>query len=674
MERPKHRRFILLGFALLAAAVLFFGRQWTLTTSEQPPAPPTAAAPRPAGTQTADLQASTAVEKTSASTPATPSTVSSAASGGLRGKVIDAVTRQPVKQFEVRMIRYWRDDETFRVDEPITKTFQVETGQFAWTDLAASSWRGAVQAPGYQLFDLKELKIVAGQKTRELVIPLLRGYAVRGRVFERSTGAGVGGAWIGFRQLNSLSFDKQYSNTKSKDDGTFVLDGVAGGDITLIVLAEEHAEREVGLVVDDKTAEQQIALSSGGSIAGTITTAAGTPVKTQVLLMGPGSGRNDETDDAGQFYFKHLPAGEYAIVASSSGGGARHKVVLGEDEHQQGILLAFAEGRNVRGVIRGLRPEHLQRTFVGLQTRGQAEQGSAHFQARPDQRGAYVFNSVPPGPARLSVYSESRQLYKAIDVPADQDLAFDLVFPPGVRLSGRVTQGGEPAQKTIRVQPPHFDRGPRYQVAASQDGQYEIEGVVPGEYRLSADEDFHRQISIASDTVLNIDIALVELGGSVVEDGTLVPIVGANVCVRGVEPATSGVTPDRTTDDFGNFKLLGLEPGEVVLTVYRPGYELYREKIAYSTPITNKKITLRKGGGVEVRAQRAAGQEQARGFSIVERVPNSVRGVHLWIPLDREGIGYVPSALAGSTFEYYGHGNKWVVVKDWDGQSLEVKL
>lgn len=108
--------------------------------------------------------------------------------------------------------------------------------------------------------------------------------------------------------------------------------------------------------------------------------------------------------------------------------------------------------------------------------------------------------------------------------------------------------------------------------------------------------------------------------------------------------------------------------------VYRPGYELYREKIAYDTPLTNRKVTLRRGSGVEVRAQSAAGKEQARGFTISERIPNNEQGVQLWIPLDREGVGYVPSALAGSTLKFYGADRKEIVIEEWDGQSIELKL
>ena len=108
---------------------------------------------------------------------------------------------------------------------------------------------------------------------------------------------------------------------------------------------------------------------------------------------------------------------------------------------------------------------------------------------------------------------------------------------------------------------------------------------------------------MAGDAVLNIDIPSVQLSARVVEDGGTVPIVGASVYFRGSAPETARVRGDKQTDDFGEFALTGIEPGEIVLTVYKTGYEMHREKIAYSSPVTNKTITLRKSAGVEVRVK-----------------------------------------------------------------------
>ena len=73
--------------------------------------------------------------------------------------------------------------------------------------------------------------------------------------------------------------------------------------------------------------------------------------------------------------------------------------------------------------------------------------------------------------------------------------------------------------------------------------------------------------------MLNIEIPLVQVGGRVLEDAGAAPIVSADIYVRGLDAATSRVRAHKESDHFGQFKLTGVEPGDVELIVYKPGYE-----------------------------------------------------------------------------------------------------
>jgi hypothetical protein len=188
---------------------------------------------------------------------------------------------------------------------------------------------------------------------------------------------------------------------------------------------------------------------------------------------------------------------------------------------------------------------------------------------------------------------------------------------------------------------------------------------------LRADEDISRAITIAGDAMLNIDIPGVQLSARVVEDGSAVPIVGANVYARGNAPETARVRSDKRTDDFGQFTLTGIEPGEIVLIVYKPGYEMHREQIAYSSPIANRTITLRKSAGVEVRVQRGS-RRFPRGFTITQSFPGNNYVVDLWMPKDRDGVCHVPSALTGTTFQIGRFSGEPIVIEEWDGQPFEL--
>ena len=666
MERPQHRRFLVAGFVLAGAVLLLLGRHWT---SEPDPTPEVANAPlrsafqphveegRPVGVVPA---AQETAEESSAPIPAT--------AAGFRGRIIDAVTRQPVPQFEVQLFRVKR--EAYTEDPPITRSFKSPTGRFAWKDVEAGDWRATVSAPGYQLFNVDEFQIREGKAMRELVMPLFRGFAVRGRVFELSTGAGIADAQIGFRQGVGIdSHGRLRASAKSSLDGSFTLDGVPGGEIILMVGAQDHAYHELALFVDEKTSPQDIALSAGGTIAGIVTTAAGVPIKATVWLQGPGQASfAGETNDAGQFSYAHMRAGAYRVSAETSAGMARTEFVLRQDEIRDSIALVVGGGRGVRGTIRGLRPEQLQETWVMLQ----AESGDTSARTRPDASGEYAVNGVAPGRAVVTVYAPDRHLERSVDVPTDQDVTLDVAFAPGARLSGRVTQGGRPApHKMIWMRADANKPDTLYNAMTSVQGEYEIEGVPSGEYFVRAHEDVSRRVTIAGDTVLNIDIPIAQLSARVVEEGGRVPIVGANVYVRGTATETNRVRGDAQTNDFGQFVLTGIEPGEIVLLVYKSGYELHREKIVYSSPIADKTITLARNAGVDVRVQ-AGSRRFPRGFTLTQTFPGNDYVVDLWMPRDREGVCHLPSAFAGTSFKIGRFSGEPIVFEDWDGQPFEL--
>jgi hypothetical protein len=519
------------------------------------------------------------------------------------------------------------------------------------------------------MFNVDEFQVSAEGPTRELVIPLLRGFAVRGHVFELSTRAAIVDARISFQQVGvAESFSRSRAFAESNENGSFTLDGVPGGDIVLTVGARDHAYRELAVAVDEYTPPQEIGLSSGGTIAGIVTTTAGVPIKSTVQLEGPGPGHLGETNDAGQFAYRHMPPGRYRVSVDTSVGSARQEFALGQDETKDGVVLIVGAGRTVRGTVVGLRPEQLQTTHLLLRT----ESENASLTGRPDEWGAYALTGVPPGHAVMTALGPGVRFDTTVEVPTDQDVTLDIVFPTGARLSGRVTQGGEPAaQKNIWMRPVEDQSNTLYRTSTSGDGVYEIEGLPPGEYRLRVDEDINRAITMASDTVLDIDIPSVQLSARVVEDGASVPVVGANVYVRGSAPETARVQGDKQTDDFGQFTFTGIEPGEIVLIVYKPGYELYRETIAYSSPITNRTIALRKSTGVEVRVQPGS-RRFPRGFTITQSFPGNGYVVDLWMPLDREGAGHVPIALAGTTLQIGRFSGDPIMIEKWDGQPFEL--
>jgi Carboxypeptidase regulatory-like domain len=668
MDRPKHRRFILLGIALVAGTgLLLLGRQW-ISTTESTPVPPQATAQQVVA-PTADPP-----PIAEASTPEPVADATAAAPSGFRGRVVDAVTRQPVKEFEIELLEMQRPDMPGK--SQAKQTFRSADGRFAWQQAPVGTWGVRVAAPHYQQFRIESISIAAGKATREIVMPLQPGHILKGRVFDEVSGAGIADASVSFRDPAEATPDFwRKADEQSKKDGTFVIDGVPGGTMIVRAAANNYAGREITVKVSTETPPVEIGLTTGGKIAGMVVAPDGTPVKGTIGLAGPGLHHGALLDETGAFNFTNRPAGRYKLTAHTDAGNASLDIELAENEVREDIVLKVGAGRSVRGVVKGLRPEQFERTYISVHS----ESKRSNFVTRPDEQGAYAVKGVPPGRAQVSVNADmSRHTTKVIDMPEDKDLVLDIVFPPGARVSGHVTQGAKPAAgRIVWVGPPRVNQeagSTGYSASTAPDGRYDIEGVPAGEYRISVDRDASRLITIAGDTVVNIDIPVVQIGGRVFEDGGTVPVVGAGVHVIGIEPQTSHVRNYKEVDDFGHFQLVGIDPGEILLTVHKPGYEMYREKIAYSSPLTNRTITLRKSTGVEVRLQFAPNGPQIERFFVTEKLPGTDYGIGLWVPVNSEGVAYLPDALAGSGLTITGLGGKRFVVEKWDGQPLDLKL
>src|SRR5688572_28467254 len=124
MDRSKHRRLILVGLVLLAGgALLVLGPRWT-STPDPVPALATIATRQLVEPQPDKIEPPT-IEAAASSIAAQLSAPPSATPTGLRGRIIDAINRQPVKEFEVQLIRVRR--EAYTEDQPITRSFESAT-------------------------------------------------------------------------------------------------------------------------------------------------------------------------------------------------------------------------------------------------------------------------------------------------------------------------------------------------------------------------------------------------------------------------------------------------------------------------------------------------------------------------------------------------------------------
>jgi hypothetical protein len=662
------RRAFALSLAGIACLVVVW---WSLRSHEAPVAPvPAAVSAAP------ESAAPTPSEEPAKAT--SPQSNSGPALSAFRGRVIDAASREPVREFELRFAEWGRSTNQ---QTPGPQQFKTDDGRFEWQQLPPGHWMMIAAAAGYQPFFLQSVELLEGRTTSEVLLPLVRGYAVRGRVYDLASNTGIASADITYHPAGEGFYDGNFRlrpSTESGKDGTFILSGLPPGRITLDISAQKYAGRELDLTLDDDMAPLEIGLSGGGSIAGRLTASDGaTSVPGWAglyRLTGSrgSSGGEGRTNEAGEFSFDSLEPGNYRLTGRGPGGNATREFTIAEGERLEGVILALRAGGIIRGRVTGLRPEDMKQLSITLTPEGEMGLGT---QASINERGEYELRDARPGRGRLSADVNMRkQLARMIDVPANADMTIDLDFPRGARVSGRVTQRGKPVAGVWLEPRPTEPRDDFYMYGASTagNGQYVIDDVPPGEYTIWIDGYKSRPFQVSADTVFDID-ASPQLAGRILEDNGKVPIADAELAVWPADPKASKSRALDRSDHYGRFAMAGLEPRDFVMTVYKPGYAMYRERIAFAAPVLDMTIRLRRDTGVEVRARDAA-----TGKPLRKLVLSEMRGdrptFQVPVPLDEDGSGYIPGALAGTAIDFWAEGYATQSVREWDGERLSLKF
>ena len=614
-----------------------------------------------------------AVTQSAPAAAVTPAPNVPSASGTFRGRVVDAVTRKPVHEFELEFHpRHRTKPEDVA---PGARTFRTEDGRFEWQGIPPRLWMVTAKARGYQRFDVNNVLIPAGTVT-EVVMPLQRGHTLRGRVYDETSGAGIAAASISFREAHLRRYDGNFRmrvRTTTGKDGSFVLDGVPAGSLILSVSAPLHTSREIDVAVGERTAPLQIGLSTGGSVNGYLAAVDGAPVAGLVSLthVDEGHSYRFRTSDAGEFKFEHLPAGRYRARGRSGNRNAEQELILAKDERRDGFVLTLGGGRSIRGVVTGVRPVDLERVRVMVHN------GSFSSAERSgvDARGAYEVHGVEPGQVMVTAtIDRSRRISKTVQMPPDADVTVNLEFPRGFRLTGNVTRGGKPVSNAwLEPRPLEEQKLYIYGTRTSEKGEYAIEDVPDGQYYLLLGSYASRNFQVSGDTVVDIDVPVTQLSGRTVEEGGNVPVVGVDLYVWSTQPESSRVYWRERSNHFGEFKVVGVEPGDYMLSAYKPGYEMYRERISYGAATDAMTIRLRAGRGVAIRLYEAGSGRAIRNVQVSESIGGRpVTGLRL--RLDENGVGYLPSGLAGSTLTFRARAYVPAMVAHWNGQELELQL
>lgn len=660
---------LVLCLALLGVWVVRFDNNAPLAES------PTATPPSPPRGPVAEI---VQVPRDDLRDPSTVSYEAPIGPGVFRGRVIDAVSREPIREFTVEL----HPSRPTSPEPPprLSRSFRNKEGRFEYIGLPTGTWTILTTASGYQRFDMPAVRLSEREQPEDVLIPMRAGLSVHGRVVDEITNAGIASATVSFREASVGRYEGNFRlrpSVQSRKDGSFTLDGLPPGVVRLQAYASNYVVEEIETFVSRKTAPVELALSKGATLSGYLAGTDGiTPVQGEVNLTNVDENHATQisTGAAGEFSFSRLSAGRYLLTGRGGGLNGKREITLSRNERIEGLVLPMTAGHSIRGVISGLRPDERAAAMILVNSLGTA--GSMTYQGNANERGAYEVTGVAPGRAAIEVVARGRGLLtKMVEMPATSDLTVNLEFKTGARLTGRVTRGGKPLPGTTLNAGSSTDSDTHFTLAAvtAANGEYAIEDVPDGNYMLTVDSYNSPIVRVMGDTVFDMDVPETQLSGRVLEEGGKVPVVGASIDVRPAQPASNSNSMSDRSDHFGQFGIRGLQPGDFVLSAYKPGYELYRAPLSYGSPVADLAIYLRRARGVEIKVREADSNEPIDNVHVVE-LAAGMPGIVTTLHTDPNGIGYLPSGLAGSSLRISAMGYQVLEVIDWNGEPLDASL
>jgi hypothetical protein len=328
-------------------------------------------------------------------------------------------------------------------------------------------------------------------------------------------------------------------------------------------------------------------------------------VPSQVMWTG-------QTDGAGRFQFRFLPAGSYQLSVTP---GNVTPVTLRDGESVPGLVIRFNNGRITGRIFNAISGETVAGLGVELLRKGYDELGQVRFQlvtrAVTSSQGEYALSDVPAleefylatgTAANGRVY---RRTYfrsvvdsgsaAAIRLAAGEELSrMDFSVTPGklVTIRGRLIDA-------LNVRQPHLSsvsllprdssvalRAPLPRADVEADGSFELKEVPPGSYYVIGkriDDEPNRSAAVATADVIDTDIENLDLitaeghevRGRVRWQSSIRPDLRIAVLPsQGGPPELIGRAAGPRPD--GTFTIGGLPSGEYRLAVdgLPPGYYL----------------------------------------------------------------------------------------------------
>jgi large repetitive protein len=529
--------------------------------------------------------------------------------GTIRGRVIDAATKEPVRHFEAGASPE-RGGGVVRVQAPQSlRPFQSEDGSFVLENVPPGRLRVTVRAGGYLDGTASGIEVAEGA-VGEIDVSLDRGVRLTGMV-QGPDGRPLGGVRVSIseeeddfrRMIFALS-----SDATTDSSGRYVVEAVEPGEATISFSRDGYQTLRKSAEMRGRETRVDARLTEGRAVAGVVVSEDGQPihgatVRVRSAVQGA-TWKSAETDAGGRFSFQGLEEGRYGFQAS------HHRYVDTErndvDIRAAGeIRLVMKGGGAIAGRVVGLEPREYGSVRVTAVSSG------THASAQVSSDGRFRIDGVHPGSATVS--AQFRQAFAGrstapvtVEVAAGVETSVDLRFEGGVTVRGRVTRQGEPLRSGIINFVPADRREANASSVVESNGDYTVSGLARGIYEVHV-VDMETRAPFTTTTELRSDSERFDID-----------IRGSRVQGRVTDASTGGavegvaVTLDRT--DAGGSRRMSRfggssgSSGEFVIDSVPAGsYRLRAEKAGYGHEILDVVISEGRGERVDLALQPTEG-------------------------------------------------------------------
>jgi protocatechuate 3,4-dioxygenase beta subunit len=459
---------------------------------------------------------------------------------------------------------------------------------------ATGSFLVVASAPGLARGFLEAVR-PAGESRTPVEVKLSPAAILAGRAVERRTGEPVPFATVvatpirrgpALRKLELPPGER--ATTTSNERGEFRITGLQAGRFEVEARAGGHAAGHRHDVAVPHGSELRVELEPAGTIEGTVTRD-GRPVPgAMVTVMGNGEPSVVESGPAGGFAVDVEPGLHRAFARQGAQTGSAGRVVpVAAGATVRGVEISLGPAASISGVV-GSAKGPVRGAVVSAALQGDLA-SPTRTTALVD--GSYEINGLLPGVHAVSISAAGHGTVQVPAVtlrPGDRFRLDVTLVPPSV-VEGTVTDAdGLPVSGALVSADGPWMRGGgsgpwgggAAQVAAARTdpgGRFRIEGVSPGQVRVSGRRDLAspaavKTVLVEEGETASVDLVLVE-GGVVtgaVLDAAGTPVGGAMVwTTSGSGPPRPGEARQVTSDAAGSY-LLALPPGSYGVHASRP--------------------------------------------------------------------------------------------------------